>query len=206
MRRSTKNSAFTLVEVLVASSVAVLIAAAVAAVLIASFGAFARAAADPATERNLERIDAFETLRADLAGAMLLEGASFCGAEDGFSCARLLSPARTPDGAVVIRVEWATSPDGGCRRTVTRAGTVLAEERHGPECGLLRLSYGRPPVRPPDGAPSGAAGDATGEPEWSDVWTRSGLPAVVRVRWGSLESEIAIPCALGADNEPEERP
>jgi len=209
MRRSTKTDAFTLVEVVVASAVAVLIAAAVAAALISAFGAFSRTAADPETERNLERIDAFETLRADLACAAPLSGTAFAGAEDGFSCARLLSPRRTPDGAVVVRVEWAASPDGGCVRTVTRAGAVLSEERHGPAFGPLRFSYGRLPDRPetPPGSDTPDRGlPARDEPAWSDAWSGTDLPAVVRVRWGSLESEIALPCAFSEPENGEVRP
>ena len=202
MRRSTKTDAFTLVEVMVAAAVAVLIAAAVAAALISAFGAFSRAAADPETERNLERIDAFETLRADLACAAPLSGTPFSGTENGFSCARLLSPTRTPDGAVVVRVEWAAAPNGGCVRTVTRADATLSEERHGPAFGPLRFSYGRLPDCPDaeDGpaAPQGAGLPARDEPIWSDAWSGPGLPAVVRVRWGTLEADVALPCALPA--------
>ena len=196
MRRSTRNDAFTLAEVMVASAVALLIAAAVAAALIASFGAFSRAAARPEVEFDLARIDAFETIRSDLSCAALLGGIPFSGAEDGFSCARLLHSRRTPDGAAVVRIEWAAAPDGGCVRTATRAGETVSETRWGPEFGPLRLSYARISPPPADGGDGSAAPSGDREPAWADVWAGPGIPGLVRVRWGATEAEIAPVCAL----------
>ena len=85
---SPPRAGFTLVEVLVASAVAVVLAVAVAGVLHAGFSAWSRVAARPDAEAALARLDAFEALRADVASALPLRDAPFRGDARGFSSER----------------------------------------------------------------------------------------------------------------------
>lgn len=189
MRRSTKTdplrAGFTLVEVLVASAVAVVLAVAVAGVLHAGFSAWSRVAARPDAEAALARLDAFEALRADVASALPLRDAPFRGDARGFSSARLLAPALPDEPARPVLVRWAPA-SGGAVRELRDPGADLPFSSR-PFAGSLRLSYARL-LRP-------ATSNAPAELAWSDEWTRDALPAAVRAEWGSLRADIAVACA-----------
>ena len=182
MSRSTRTSAFTLVEVLVASAVAVVVAAATAGVLAAAFGAFGRVASGGRAEAAVERLDFFEALRADFACA-LPEPRAFEG--DGLSLrlVRLAAPPGAgPAGARAETVRWEPA-SGAARRTAERAGFPADETVHP---FAARFSYAR--YVPP------ASSNAPAELVWEDSWRRPGPPAAVRVAFGAEAWELPVAC------------
>ena len=130
MSRSTRTSAFTLVEIVVASAVAVLLAVAAAGVLSVAFGSFGRVASDRRAAEAVERLDFFEALRADLASA-LPEPGSFEGDALSLRLLRLAAPPGAgPAGARAETVRWEPA-SGATRRTAERAGFPAAESSSG---------------------------------------------------------------------------
>lgn len=194
-RRSTRTSraaGFTLVEVLVASVVAVAVAGAAAAVLWQGLRANAAVASNRAAEEGLARLALAEALRADVASAAPLHGVPFRGDARGFSAARLrAAPGTAPGPAAAVRFEWVPAPDGR---------SMLRREAGAPR-GDLALA---PPVPypAPDGAPrfSYAAlvpdpADTNAPPSlvWSDEWAEEdarALPALVRAAFGATVLEF----------------
>ena len=170
MSRSTRTSAFTLVEVVVSSAVAVAIALAVAGVLAAAFGAFGRVASGGRAEAAIERLDFFEALRADLACAVP-EPRSLEGDSLSLRLVRLAAPplGAGPAGARAETVRWEPA-SGAARRVAERTGASAAETVHP---FAPRFSYARYVPPPATNAPASL--------EWRDDWRRPELPAAVRV-------------------------
>lgn len=206
-KRSTRTSpaapraAFTLVEVLVASVVAVVVAGAAAVALWQGFLVHARVAGDRAAEDDLARIALVEALRADVASAAPLALVPFEGDARGFSAARLRAPAgAAPGPAEAVRFSWTHSPDGAAllRREVP-AGA--------PADALSRAAAVRFPS--PDGAPRFSYAALVADPAdtnappslvFSDTWTGpTAPPALVRAAFGAtvldLDPALAAPRA-----------
>jgi hypothetical protein len=191
MSRSTRTSAFTLVEVVVASAVAVLLAVAVAGVLGVAFGSFGRVASDRRAAEAVERLDFFEALRADLASA-LPEPGSLEGDALSLRLLRLAAPPGAgPAGARAETVRWEPA-SGSARRVAERAGRPAAESIHP---FAPRFSYAR--LVPP------AATNAPASLDWRDEWRRPGLPAAVRVVSAAGTWELPVPCFDPAAQEDE---
>ena len=182
MSRSTRTSAFTLVEVVVASAVAVLLAVAAAGVLSVAFRSFGRVASDRRAEAAIGRIDFFEALRADLAAA-LPEPGSFEGDALSLHLLRLAAPPGAgPAGARAEAVRWEPA-SGSARRVAERAGRPAAESLHP---FAPRFSYARLVPPPATNVPAAL--------EWRDDWRRPGLPAAVRVVSAAGTWELPVPC------------
>lgn len=192
MSRSTRTSAFTLVEVVVSSAVAVAIALAVAGVLAAAFGAFGRVASGGRAEAAIERLDFFEALRADLACAVP-EPRSFEGDSLSLRLVRLAAPppGAGPAGARAETVRWEPA-SGAARRVAERTGASAAETVHP---FAPRFSYARYVPPPATNAPASL--------EWRDDWRRPGLPAAVRVASAAGTWELPVICFDPAKQEDE---
>lgn len=192
MSRSTRTSAFTLVEVVVSSAVAVAIALAVAGVLAAAFGAFGRVASGGRAEAAIERLDFFEALRADLACAVP-EPRSFEGDSLSLRLVRLAAPppGAGPSGARAETVRWEPA-SGAARRVAERTGASAAETVHP---FAPRFSYARYVPPPATNAPASL--------EWRDDWRRPELPAVVRVASAAGTWELPVACFDPAKQEDE---
>ena len=189
MSRSTRTSAFTLVEVVVSSAVAVAIALAVAGVLAAAFGAFGRVASGGRAEAAIERLDFFEALRADLACAVP-EPRSFEGDSLSLRLVRLAAPPGA--GPAVARAEtvrWEPA-SGAARRVAERTGASAAETVHP---FAPRFSYARYVPPPATNAPASL--------EWRDNWRRPELPAAVRVASAAGTWELPVICFDPAKQE-----
>jgi ATP-dependent helicase HrpB len=186
-RAKPRAGGFTLVEVVVASAVAVLLAVAVAGVLGVAFGSFGRVASDRRAEEAIERIDFFEAIRSDLVSAMPEPG-SFEGDALSFRLLRLAAPPGAA-GAHAETVRWEPA-SGAARRIAERAGTPAAEAFHP---FAPRFSYARlvPPV----------ATNAPAALDWLDDWRRPGLPAAVRVVSAAGTWELPVPCFDPASRE-----
>ena len=182
MSRSTRTSAFTLVEVVVSSAVAVAIALAVAGVLAAAFGAFGRVASGGRAEAAIERLDFFEALRADLACAVP-EPRSLEGDSLSLRLVRLAAPPGAgPAGARAETVRWEPA-SGAARRVAERTGASAAETVHP---FAPRFSYARYVPPPATNAPASL--------EWRDDWRRPELPAAVRVASAAGTWELPVIC------------
>ena len=182
MSRSTRTSAFTLVEVVVSSAVAVAIALAVAGVLAAAFGAFGRVASGGRAEAAIERLDFFEALRADLACAVP-EPRSLEGDSLSLRLVRLAAPPGAgPAGARAETVRWEPA-SGAARRVAERTGASAAETVHP---FAPRFSYARYVPPPATNAPASL--------EWRDDWRRPELPAAVRVASAAGTWELPVAC------------
>ena len=192
MSRSTRTSAFTLVEVVVSSAVAVAIALAVAGVLAAAFGAFGRVASGGRAEAAIERLDFFEALRADLACAVP-EPRSFEGDSLSLRLVRLAAPppGAGPAGARAETVRWEPA-SGAARRVAERTGASAAETVHP---FAPRFSYARYVPPPATNAPASL--------EWRDDWRRPELPAAVRVASAAGTWELPVACFDPAKQEDE---
>jgi len=191
MSRSTRTSAFTLVEVVVSSAVAVAIALAVAGVLAAAFGAFGRVASGGRAEAAIERLDFFEALRADLACAVP-EPRSFEGDSLSLRLVRLAAPPGAgPAGARAETVRWEPA-SGAARRVAERTGASAAETVHP---FAPRFSYARYVPPPATNAPASLA--------WRDDWRRPELPAAVRVASAAGTWELPVICFDPAKQEDE---
>lgn len=192
MSRSTRTSAFTLVEVVVSSAVAVAIALAVAGVLAAAFGAFGRVASGGRAEAAIERLDFFEALRADLACAVP-EPRSFEGDSLSLRLVRLAAPppGAGPAGARAETVRWEPA-SGAARRVAERTGASAAETVHP---FAPRFSYARYVPPPATNAPASL--------EWRDDWRRTELPAAVRVASAAGTWELPVICFDPAKQEDE---
>ena len=192
MSRSTRTSAFTLVEVVVSSAVAVAIALAVAGVLAAAFGAFGRVASGGRAEAAIERLDFFEALRADLACAVP-EPRSFEGDSLSLRLVRLAAPppGAGPAGARAETVRWEPA-SGAARRVAERTGASAAETVHP---FAPRFSYARYVPPPATNAPASL--------EWRDDWRRPELPAAVRVASAAGTWELLVICFDPAKQEDE---
>ncbi len=192
MSRSTRTSAFTLVEVVVSSAVAVAIALAVAGVLAAAFGAFGRVASGGRAEAAIERLDFFEALRADLACAVP-EPRSFEGDSLSLRLVRLAAPppGAGPAGARAETVRWEPA-SGAARRVAERTGASAAETVHP---FAPRFSYARYVPPPATNAPASL--------EWRDDWRRPELPAAVRVASAAGTWELPVICFDPAKQEDE---
>ena len=182
MSRSTRTSAFTLVEVVVSSAVAVAIALSVAGVLAAAFGAFGRVASGGRAEAAIERLDFFEALRADLACAVP-EPRSLEGDSLSLRLVRLAAPPGSgPAGARAETVRWEPA-SGAARRVAECAGASAAETVHP---FAPRFSYARYVPPPATNAPASL--------EWRDDWRRPELPAAVRVASAAGTWELPVAC------------
>ena len=182
MSRSTRTSAFTLVEVVVSSAVAVAIALAVAGVLAAAFGAFGRVASGGRAEAAIGRLDFFEALRADLACAVP-EPRSLEGDSLSLRLVRLAAPPGAgPAGARAETVRWEPA-SGAARRVAERTGASAAETVHP---FAPRFSYARYVPPPATNAPASL--------EWRDDWRRPELPAAVRVASAAGTWELPVIC------------
>lgn len=191
MSRSTRTSAFTLVEVVVSSAVAVAIALAVAGVLAAAFGAFGRVASGGRAEAAIERLDFFEALRADLACAVP-EPRSLEGDSLSLRLVRLAAPPGAgPAGARAETVRWEPA-SGAARRVAERTGASAAETVHP---FAPRFSYARYVPPPATNAPASL--------EWRDDWRRPELPAAVRVASAAGTWELPVACFDPAKQEDE---
>ena len=191
MSRSTRTSAFTLVEVVVSSAVAVAIALAVAGVLAAAFGAFGRVASGGRAEAAIERLDFFEALRADLACAVP-EPRSLEGDSLSLRLVRLAAPPGAgPAGARAETVRWEPA-SGAARRVAERTGASAAETVHP---FTPRFSYARYVPPPATNAPASL--------EWRDDWRRPELPAAVRVASAAGTWELPVICFDPAKQEDE---
>lgn len=192
MSRSTRTSAFTLVEVVVSSAVAVAIALAVAGVLAAAFGAFGRVASGGRAEAAIERLDFFEALRADLACAVP-EPRSLEGDSLSLRLVRLAAPppGAGPAGARAETVRWEPA-SGAARRVAERTGASAAETVHP---FAPRFSYARYVPPPATNAPASL--------EWRDDWRRPELPAAVRVASAAGTWELPVACFDPAKQEDE---
>lgn len=192
MSRSTRTSAFTLVEVVVSSAVAVAIALAVAGVLAAAFGAFGRVASGGRAEAAIERLDFFEALRADLACAVP-EPRSLEGDSLSLRLVRLAAPppGAGPAGARAETVRWEPA-SGAARRVAERTGASAAETVHP---FAPRFSYARYVPPPATNAPASL--------EWRDDWRRPELPAAVRVASAAGTWELPVICFDPAKQEDE---
>lgn len=190
MSRSTRTSAFTLVEVVVSSAVAVAIALAVAGVLAAAFGAFGRVASGGRAEAAIERLDFFEALRADLACAVP-EPRSFEGDSLSLRLVRLAAPPPGAGhaGARAETVRWEPA-SGAARRVAERTGASAAETVHP---FAPRFSYARYVPPPATNAPASL--------EWRDDWRRTELPAAVRVASAAGTWELPVICFDPAKQE-----
>lgn len=189
--RPPRAAGFTLVEVVVASAVAVLLAVAAAGVLSVAFGSFGRVASDRRAEESIERLDFFEALRADLASA-LPELGSFEGDALSMRLLRLAAPPGAAPGGVRAEVVRWEPASGAARRVAERAGGPAAEALHP---FAPRFSYAR--LVPP------AATNAPAALEWRDDWRRPGLPAAVRVVSAAGTWELPVPCFDPAAQEEE---
>ncbi|MBQ9726956.1 MAG: hypothetical protein IJV65_05555 [Kiritimatiellae bacterium] len=199
-KRSTRTSAarpprglgaFTLVEVLVASLVAVAVAGAAAAALWQAFRVHARVAADRPAEDDLARLALFEALRADVFCAAPLALVPFEGDARGFSAARLrAAPGGAPAPASVVRFSWAPAPDGRSmlRREAPPGAdlSLAAPARFPAPDGAPRFSYAALVPDPVDtNAPPSLA--------WSDDWTDPGAaPALVRAEAGGRVLDLDL--------------
>jgi len=191
MSRSTRTSAFTLVEVVVSSAVAVAIALAVAGVLAAAFGAFGRVASGGRAEAAIERLDFFEALRADLACAVP-EPRSLEGDSLSLRLVRLAAPPGAgPAGARAETVRWEPA-SGAARRVAERTGASAVETVHP---FAPRFSYARYVPPPATNAPASL--------EWRDDWRRPELPAAVRVASAAGTWELPVICFDPATQEDE---
>lgn len=191
MSRSTRTSAFTLVEVVVSSAVAVALAAAAAGVLAAAFGAFGRVASGGCAEAAIERLDFFEALRADLASA-LPEPRSFEGDALSLRLLRLAAPPGAgPAGARAETVRWEPA-SGSARRVAERTGASAAETVHP---FAPRFAYARYVPPPATNAPASL--------EWRDDWRRPGLPAAVRIASAAGTWVLPVTCFDPAAQEDE---
>ena len=189
--RAPRGAGFTLVEVVVASAVAVLLAVAVAGVLSVAFGSFGRVASDRRAEEAIERLDFFEALRADLASA-LPEPGSFGGDALSLHFLRLAATPGAGEGGVRAEtVRWEPA-SGSARRVAERAGAPAAETLHP---FAPRFSYARLVPPPATNVPAAL--------EWRDDWRRPGLPASVRVVSAAGTWELPVPCFDPATQEEE---
>ena len=184
-----RRHGFTLVEVVIATSVGVLVAAASLAALSAVFRGWTRIAAGG---RLLDADRAMLRVERDVAAAFPLPGAGFEGEPD-----RLRIPVQ--QGGALRVVEWSVVPEGLLRserdyrfegesgydgREDDGRSTALRTERHRLS-GLASFSYAA--SAPPDEAPA-----------WTERWSATSstnLPGSVRILLpGNLSR--AMPCRL----------
>lgn len=193
------GSGFTLAEVVVATAVAAFLAAVSALSLSSAFRAFgAISARGPALSDAAARLDALETLRMDLSCALPPPATRFSGSDTGFSCSRLVSPARANDGFLLAGVSWGHGPGGAAERRVSTAISPDAPPRRYPE------SWGAPvfawAMSVSNAAPAGSGG-ATGHVDWRDDWTGERPPSAARVRWLGREMVVSVMAGGSAETD-----
>lgn len=187
---ASRRSAFTLVELLVASLVGLVVASMAALALHAGFAAWGRLAAGD--REALEAARLLAQLERDVASAVATGDNPFDGASDRLSTVRLRPAADPASPALPVRVAWRFDPG---TQTLVREERPLAAADAPPP---LRLSFA--PVRSLrlEYCPPGTA-TTEGPLVWEDAWglpARSNLPMAVRVSLGGIDR--TMPCALHA--------
>ncbi|MGI5867962.1 MAG: prepilin-type N-terminal cleavage/methylation domain-containing protein [Kiritimatiellia bacterium] len=194
MKRA-RRQAFTLVELLLASTIAGLAMVGAAVAIAAAFRSFA--SVSTTGDEGTRRVLMVAALQQDVASAMPLGGTPFAGEGDAMSFARLVSPSRAEGDAVVALVRWERDASGVVVRTLTRPGSTvpMSIERFVP-AAVFRLAYA--------GAREPASAQET--LEWADVWTAETMPGLVRATLDDLVVESAVMQANFALPRLEERP
>ena len=191
------RDAFTLLEVLIASAVAVLVVAAGLATLSSGFRVFA--SVRNASNRTLaERHLLFETLEADLAAAapIYTHPIPFQGEKDSLSLMRLRSGYRTAHSIRPVRVLWIPA-NGGMERMLFAPGEEEPFRTERFSCSEpIRFEYGTRTEQEKTVDPA----VATAEEEervvspmiWQDGWAKKELPMSVRLTCGDTLLEVSL--------------
>ncbi|MGN0844015.1 MAG: prepilin-type N-terminal cleavage/methylation domain-containing protein [Kiritimatiellia bacterium] len=187
---------FTLLEVLIASAVAVLVVAASLATLASGFRVFA--SLRNASNRTLaERHLLFETLEADLSAAapMYTHPIPFQGEKDSLSLMRLWSNYRTEHSIRPVRILW-VSTNGGMERMLFAPGEeepFRTERFSCPES--IRFEYGTQieQEKEADFADATADEEMMASPVvWQESWAKKELPMAVRIACGDTVLEVSL--------------
>lgn len=187
---------FTLLEVLIASAVAVLVVAASLATLASGFRVFA--SLRNAANRSLaERHLLFETLEADLSAAapIYTHPIPFQGEKDSLSLMRLWSNYRTEHSIRPVRILWAPT-NGGMERMLFAPGEEKPFRIDRFSCpDSIRFEYGTriEQEKAADSADAPVEGEEMVSPViWQESWTKKELPMAVRIVCGDTLLEVSL--------------
>lgn len=187
MKKAVPNGSrqgFTLVEVLIAASIAVLITGSAVLVLQSAFRLFGHLGGNQNAKHLIDKSEVTELLRVDMQGLLpARKDMAFAGSSDAWSGERLQFIA-SADRLEPVAVSWRRHGTEGMERVVKRIvdseGPVLEEKVYP---WILSFQYGRKTAMP-------------GDPTilWADEWSETNsLPVAIRFRMDGEETLVPIP-------------
>jgi len=178
------DSAFTLIELLIATAISAGVIVAASAVISAGMRTFASVSA--AGEDELRRVRLVSAIEQDLASAMPLNGLKFEGEGSRMSFPRMVSFSRSTNSTAIVGITWARDAGGGIVRTLTRADETETKEVFG-RTPNFRIAYA--------GEEDGGNRVPVKTPTWTDEWKREAFPGIVRVDFGDFTLATAVMCS-----------
>lgn len=177
------DSAFTLIELLIATAISAIVIVAVSAVISAGMRTFASVAG--AGEDELRRVRLVSAIEQDLASAMPLNGLKFEGEGSRMSFPRMVSFSRSTNSTAIVGITWARDAGGGIVRTLTRADETETKEDFG-RTPNFRIAYA---------GEDGEGGLPAKTLTWTDEWKRDAFPGILRVDFGDFTLVTAVMCS-----------